>query len=186
MSKREIYTHTDLEALPPNVVGELIDGMLYASPRPAQRQAMASGSVFGDLRSPFQHGRGGPGGWVFYVEPELHLGDNALVPDVAGWRAERAPERGVVAFETTPDWLCEVLSPSTAKLDRSVKLAVYARERVPFVWFVDPIAETLEVLQLDGPTYRVAQVFGGDARVRARPFDEVEIDLVGLWTGQPR
>ncbi|HEY4241972.1 MAG TPA: Uma2 family endonuclease [Kofleriaceae bacterium] len=185
-TRREVCTYADLERLPSNVVGELIHGTLYASPRLAERHAKASTVLTGELYSPFQRGRGGPGGWIFYDEPELHFGDDVLVPDIAGWRIARAPEDGIVAFETAPDWLCEVLSPSTAKLDRTVKLAVYARERVPFVWLVDPVQRTLEVFRLEGERYSLAQTASDDAQVRAQPFEELELDLVSLWTGRPR
>ncbi|HEY4241968.1 MAG TPA: Uma2 family endonuclease [Kofleriaceae bacterium] len=180
----ETSTYADLERLPDNVVGELIHGALYASPRPAEPHAAASTVLGEELGPPFRRGRGGPGGWVFYDEPELHLGGDVLVPDMAGWRVERAPARGVTAFETAPDWVCEVLSPSTARLDRTVKRDVYARERVPFVWFIDPIEEVLEVFQLEGSRYALAQSAGGDAKIRARPFEELELELVFLWTGR--
>ncbi|HEY4241931.1 MAG TPA: Uma2 family endonuclease [Kofleriaceae bacterium] len=183
---RDIQTYADLKALPPNVVGELIDGTLYTSPRPAERHAMASSVLGAELMPPLQLRRGGPGGWVFYDEPELHFGDDALVPDLAGWRDERAPTPGVTAFEEPPDWVCEVLSPSTAKLDRMVRLRVYAREGVRFVWLVDPIAQTVELLELDGELYRVVQLANGDARIRGQPFEEVELDLVSMWTGKSR
>ncbi|HEY4241039.1 MAG TPA: Uma2 family endonuclease [Kofleriaceae bacterium] len=185
-TRHEQYTYADLEQLPDNVVGELIDGMLYASPRPADPHTVAASSLGYSLGPPFQFGSGGPGDWVILVEPELHRGGDVLVPDLAGWRRERAPARGVAAYETAPDWVCEVLSPSTARIDRGVKLGVYARERVPFVWLVEPVLQTLEVLQLDGETYRLMQIATGEERVRARPFEVLELDLVVLWTGRPR
>ena len=85
--------------------------------------------------------RGGPGGWILLDEPELHLHGDVLVPDLAGWRRERMPELpDAAAFELAPDWICEVLSPSTAASDRAEKMPIYARERVAHVWLVDPIA----------------------------------------------
>lgn len=183
VARRSPATYADLEALPGDVVGELVAGVLYASPRPAPRHAVAATAIGGELFQPFRVGRGGPGGWVILAEPELHLAADVLVPDLAGWRRERMPEVPVelAYFELAPDWVCEVLSPSTAPLDRREKLPVYARERVPHVWLVDPIAQTLEYLLLDGATYRIAQVESGDSRVRVPPFDAIELDLSILW-----
>ena len=117
-------------------------------------------------------------------EPEFHFGEDVLVPDLAGWRHERMPRiPRVPFFEIAPDWLCEVLSPSTASLDRSRKLRVYARERVGHVWLLDPLDRTLEVFRLNGEgQYVLLTVFGpDDARVRAEPFDAIELDLSRLW-----
>jgi Uma2 family endonuclease len=138
-----------------------------------------------DIGTAFHRGRGGPGGWWILSEPELHLAANVLVPDLAGWRRERMPEQPTTAFYgLAPDWACEVLSPSTVRVDRVLKLNIYGRERVPHVWLVDPIARTLEVFRLDGDGYRLLVVHGGDAPVRAEPFDAIELDL-GAVFGQP-
>lgn len=175
-------TYADLVALPDHLIGELVAGDLYASRRPLQA-TVASSALGEELGPPFKRGRGGPGGWVILDEPELHLGGDALVPDLAGWRRERMPETPVdlAYFVLAPDWLAEVASPSTAALDRGPKLAAYAREGVPHVWIIDPIARTLEALVLDGPTYRIARVEAGDAKVRVAPFDAIELDLAILW-----
>jgi Uma2 family endonuclease len=175
-------TYADLERLPPNEIGELVRGVLYASPRPASPHAAAASALGEELGPPFKRGRGGPGGWVILDEPELHLHEDVLVPDLAGWRRERMPEMPhSAAFELAPDWVCEVLSPSTSQLDRSAKLPVYAREQVAHVWLVDPIEQYLEVLRLDGATYRIVSTYVADARVRAEPFDAIELDLSILW-----
>jgi Uma2 family endonuclease len=177
-------TYADIEALPANMVGEIVAGVLYAHPRPASRHARAATAVSEELGPPFNRSRGGPGGWIILYEPELHLGagPDVVVPDHAGWRRARMPELPDTAFFTlAPDWVCEVLSPSTTTVDRIVKLPVYLRERVSYVWFVDPLAKTLEVLRLDGPTYRIVNAFGGDAPVRAEPFDAIELELAALW-----
>ena len=172
----------DLEALPSNMVGELIGGVLYANPRPALPHAAATSALGEELGPPFKRGRGGPGGWVILDEPELHFGEDVLVPDLAGWRRERMPELPTGAFVTlAPDWLCEALSPSTAGVDRGEKLPVYAREGVRHVWFLDPIAKTLEILRLENDRYSVIATFHGDAKVRAEPFDAIELDLAILW-----
>ncbi|MDB4946869.1 MAG: hypothetical protein JWP97_6403 [Labilithrix sp.] len=175
-------TYAELEALPANVVGEILHGVLHVNPRPAIRHARAASALGEELGPPFNRGRGGPGGWVILDEPELHLATDVLVPDLAGWRRERMPELPDAAFfDVSPDWACEVLSPSTSAADRGIKLPIYAREGVSHVWLVDPAAKTLEVLRLDGSTYRlVATAFEG-ARVRAEPFDAIEVDLAALW-----
>ena len=181
MSKRPA-TYADLEALPANVVGEILRGVLYASPRPGVPHARAASTLGADLGSPFDRGRGGPGGWVILLEPELHFGDDVLVSDLAGWRRERMPELPSAAFITVaPDWVCEVLSRSTVAIDRSEKLPIYAREQVTHVWFVDPLARTLEILRLEGDGYRIVATLSGDAVVRAEPFDAIELELAAMW-----
>jgi Uma2 family endonuclease len=179
---RKPATYADLEALPANKVGELIDGELYVSPRPAGPHTVAASVLGMELGGPFHLGRGGPGGWFLLDEPELHLGEDVLVPDLAGWRRERMPEAPrTAAFTLAPDWVCEVLSPSTAALDRSAKLAVYAREEVRHVWLVDPVLRTLEVLRLEGGRYFLLGTHTGTARVRAEPFEAWELALALLW-----
>ncbi len=181
---RTLATYEDLFNLPANVVGQIVFGTLHAHPRPAVAHAIATSAIGEELGPPFKRGKGGPGGWIILDEPESHLGTDVLVPDLAGWRRARLPEAPRTAFlSLAPDWACEVLSPSTSSLDRGDKLKVYARENVPHVWLVDPAAMTLEVLMLDGPTYRIADVFSNSAKVRAAPFDAIELDLSILWTG---
>jgi len=175
-------TYEDLVHLPDIQVGEIVDGELHASPRPAPPHAVAGASVGDAVRLPFHWGRGGPGGWLILYEPELHLGSDVLVPDWAGWRRSRMPAVPETAyFPLAPDWVCEVLSPSTASLDRAKKLRIYAREGVGHAWLVDPIARTLEVLQLDGGRWTILATHAGDEVVRAEPFVEVELELASLW-----
>jgi Uma2 family endonuclease len=175
-------TYEDLCALPANLVGEIVGGVLHASPRPAFPHAAATTALSGELGPPFKRGKGGPGGWVVLYEPEVHLGEDIVVPDLAGWRRERMPEMPSTPFTTlAPDWLCEVLSPSTQNLDRGEKLPLYARERVTHVWLVDPLEQYVEVLRLDGDTIRIVATFTADAKVRAEPFDAIELDLAVLW-----
>jgi Uma2 family endonuclease len=179
---RKPATYADLEALPANMVGEIIAGELYASPRPASPHALVSSVLGGTLISPFHLGRGGPGGWFILDEPELRLGKDVLVPDLAGWRRERMPVfHRTAAFELAPDWVCEVLSTSTSSLDRNVKLPVYAREGVAHVWLVDPEARTLEVHRLEGNRYVPLRRYEGTARVHAEPFEALELELTLLW-----
>jgi Uma2 family endonuclease len=179
---RRPATYADLEALPENVVGELIAGELYVSPRPAAPHTVAASRLGGELVGSFDRGRGGPGGRILLDEPELHLGEDVLVPDLAGWRRERMPRPPrTVAFTLAPDWVCEVLSPSMVALDRAAKLPVYAREGVRHVWLVDPEARTLEVLRLEGAHYTLLVTHSGLAHVRAEPFEALELELPFLW-----
>lgn len=182
---RRRATYDDVLLASPLQVAEVIDGELRLSPRPAKLHTFAASALGGELFAPFRRGRGGPGGWILLDEPELHLRDDIVVPDLAGWRAERI---GVMTddepyFTLAPDWVCEVLSRSTAKSDRAQKLPIYARERVPYIWFLDPIVRTLEVFELDGATYRLLGVHRDEERVRARPFDAFELELGVLWAG---
>ena len=175
-------TYADIEALPPNMVGEIIFGVLHAHPRPAPRHGVASGRLQSELTFPFDHGRGGPGGWIFIVEPELHLGPHVVVPDIGGWRRERLTPFPETAFiETPPDWLCEVLSPPTQQIDRTDKLAVDATYGVSYCWYVDPIARTLEVLALTGGKWLLAATFKDADPVCAPPFESHTFALDVLW-----
>jgi Uma2 family endonuclease len=176
-------TYEDLKRVPDHKVAELVGGELIVSPRPAARHSRAS-SRLGGVLTPFDRKPGGnePGGWHILDEPELHFGDDVLVPDLAGWRQEHLPAVPDVAFFTlAPDWICEVTSPSTRSFDRLRKLPVYARERVSHVWLMDPIDKLLEVLRLESERWVVAAVLGGATVVRAEPFEAVEIDLTRFW-----
>lgn len=175
-------TYADVVALPRSLTGELIEGVLYAHPRPATPHAGATSMLGGLLLGPWRLGRGGPGGWLILDEPELHFGEDVLVPDLGGWRRTRMPAMPTAPFiELAPDWVCEVLSPSTAATDRTDKLPLYATESVGHVWLVDPITRTLEVLRLDGARWSLVGTWRDDARVRAEPFDAIELELAALW-----
>jgi Uma2 family endonuclease len=175
-------TYEDLIKVPDIMVAEIVDGELHASPRPAHAHTNA-GSALGMLvGTPYHHGRGGPGGWRILDEPELHLGLDVLVPDIAGWRRERMPGKPEKAYYTIPpDWLCEILSPSTAKLDRTKKLAIYAREGVSHAWLIDPLARTLEVLRLDNGHWTIVATHVDADVVRVEPFVDIELELNALW-----
>jgi Uma2 family endonuclease len=175
-------TYEDLVALPDGLVAEIVGGELHASPRPAPRHALAGSAVGGRLVQPYQDGAGGPGGWWILDEPELHLGRDVLVPDLGGWRRSRLPQLPETAyFPLAPDWICEVLSPSTAQLDRVKKLAIYARERVAHAWLIDPLARTLEVLRLEEGRWVILGTHAGSEVVRAEPFAETDLSLAALW-----
>jgi Uma2 family endonuclease len=177
-------TYEDVLRAPEHVVAEVIDGVLSTHPRPASPHAQAATTLGEELGPPFKRGKGGPGGWIILDEPELHLGTepDILVPDLAGWRRETMPVMPHAAFFTTPpDWVCEVLSPSTERHDRRRKRPVYLREQVKHLWFIEPIARTLEVFAKDGATYRLLATYADDEKVRAPPFDAIELDLSVLW-----
>lgn len=189
-------SYDDVLAAPEHIVAEIFSGVLYTHPRPAAKHARASSRLGVELGPPFDDGRGGPGGWILLDEPELHFGakgeEDILVPDLAGWRRARMPEVPDVAFFTlAPDWVCEVLSDSTRATDRSEKMTIYARERVSHVWLVDPIARTLEGFRHVPPArakrrrkttaWNLVGVWRDEARVRAEPFDALELALGSLW-----
>jgi Uma2 family endonuclease len=180
--RRRLATYDDLLKVPDHLVAEIIDGELHVSPRPAPRHADASSGLSGVLRNPFDRGRGGPGGWRILAEPELHLAKDVIVPALAGWRRERLPSLPETAyFSLAPDWICEVIPPSTASVDRVKKLAVYAREQVSHAWLADPMARTLEVLRLEQGRWSIVGTFADLDVVRAEPFDAIELDLSLLW-----
>jgi Uma2 family endonuclease len=174
-------------SLPANVVGEIVGGDLFVTPRPRVGHAMAQAHLTQDLVARFRWGEGGPGGWVLVGGSELHLGSEILVPDLAGWRAEHwvtlPPDAPFVT--TAPDWVCEIVSPGTARLDRVRKLPAYLLEGVGFAWIVDPMARTLEVLRAERDAkerhWILDRSHAGDERVRAVPFEAVELDLSRLW-----
>jgi Uma2 family endonuclease len=185
-TKRRPATYEDVLAAPDHLVAELVDGDLYTSPRPAPRHADASSGLAGALRGPFDRGRGGPGGWRILSEPELHLGPDIVVPDLAGWRRERLPHLpGEAFFTLAPDWICEVVSPSTAAFDRAKKLGVYAREGVRHAWLVDPVAQTIEALRLESSRWTIVATYAGQGTIQAEPFEALPLDLTLLWDEPP-
>src|SRR5512147_2130696 len=144
--------YDELLKVPDTKVAEIIDGELIVSPRPAFPHAHAASVLSADLIGGFHRRPGdplGPGGWWLLNEPELHFGDDVIVPDQAGWRGTRVPSLpNVAAFGEPPDWVCEVVSPSTGRIDRSRKMRIYAREGVGHMWIVDPLLRTIEVYRL--------------------------------------
>ena len=176
--------YEQLEALPEGLTGEILNGQLYTQPRPSGPHGLA-GSVLGmRLGPPFQFGENGPGGWWIIDEPELHFICNTEVdvPDLAGWRRSRLPRIPQDhRYEVVPDWVCEVLSPSTESKDREVKMPIYARFGVAYAWLIDPRAHTLEAYALEGGAWRDIGRFAGGALVSVPPFEAVEIALLNLW-----
>jgi Uma2 family endonuclease len=183
---RRRATYEELSQVPDHKVAEILDGELIVTPRPALRHAGASSGLGGLLWGPFQGGRGGPGGWWILDEPELHLAEDILVPDLAGWRRERLPSIPDAAYLTlAPDWACEVISPATERMDRSRKMRIYAREGVHHLWLLDPLVRTLEVVRLESARWVLLVTHGDADVVRAEPFEAVEIELTALWPDPP-
>lgn len=176
-------TYADLEAVPEHLVAEIIDGVLETHPRPHPRHAAAASDLSTLLGPPFRHGRGGPGGWIFMVEPELHLGRDVVVPDLGGWRRERLPAEVMKAafIETPPDWVCEILSPSTTRIDRGPKRRVYAEAGVGHLWLLDPAAGLLESFTLTESAWRLDGTVQRGETVALPPFDAVPFPLDDLF-----
>jgi len=179
---RRQASYEDVLRAPDHVVAEVLSGELYTGPRPAGPHAEAASVLGMDLGGAFHRGRGGPGGWIILYEPELHLGRDILVPDLAGWLRSRLSAVPAAPFiELAPDWACEVISPGTERVDREHKLPIYARESVAHVWLVDPLERMVEVYRLDGDGYRLVVTRGGTDKVRLEPFAAFELDLAALW-----
>ncbi len=175
-------TYQDVLDAPAHRVAEIVDGTLYTHPRPAMPHALASVELGIELGGAFHRGRGGPGGWWIVFEPELHFGDDILVPDLAGWRRERMPEYPDTAYVTlAPDWVCEVLSASTRRLDLHGKRPIYAREGVSHLWLVDPADRTLEAFELHDGQWLLTASAKDDEPVSVRPFDAITFSLAELW-----
>ncbi len=179
-------SYHDLMEVPDHLVAEIINGELVTSPRPASPHALASTAIASRLFGAFYGEKSasgdGPGGWWILDEPEIHLGEDVVVPDLAGWRRERMPLLpNVAAFDMAPDWVCEVVSPSTARMDRVHKMPIYAREKVSHMWLVDPLAQTLEVFRLEADRWVVVSSHAGAEKVHAQPFDAVELDMTRWW-----
>jgi Uma2 family endonuclease len=169
-------------AVPTHMVAEILHGALRTFPRPASRHARVASTLGVELGGPFDRGKGGPGGWLLLDEPELRMHGHILVPDLAGWRRARMPEMpDAPFFELAPDWICEVLSPSTAAHDRDDKMPIYAETGVSFAWLLDPLAQTLEAFRRDGHAWRALGAWRGEACVRVEPFEAMELELAALW-----
>ena len=175
-------TYADIEAAPEHLVAEIIDGELMTHPRPSPRHGASASALGAELAGPFQRGVGGPGGWVFIIEQEIKFGTDLLVPDIAGWRVERlngVPEKNY--FTVAPDWVCEVLSGSTEKRDRTIKMRIYGEAGIPHMWLIDPRLQILEAFEnLDSNWIKVG-AWNSDDDVRAAPFDAISFSLADLW-----
>ncbi len=175
-------TYADVEAAPEHLVAEIIGGKLMTHPRPSMRHGAAASALSSVLGGPFQRALGGPGGWVFFIETEVMLGDDLLVPDVCGWRVENFPgEPKRNYFTSPPDWLCEILSGSTEKRDRTLKMRIYGDAGVPCMWLIDPRLQLLEAFELDDGRWSKIGAWNSDDTVRAVPFDAISFSLADLW-----
>jgi Uma2 family endonuclease len=176
-------TLADLDALPPGIVGEIIEGVLYTMTKlraPHQRTALKIGSGIGD---PFDDGRGGPGGWWIITEPGIELPNTPEIsPDVAGWRRDRLPKLPrKEPIRVVPDWVCEILSPTTRRHDMLHKLPYYARIGVPSMWLVDLEARVLTVQRLESGRWVTIGAYSDETEVRIEPFDAVSLDVARWW-----
>ena len=184
---RKKATYEDLYSIPENTTGEIINGELVVTPRPSRKHTSAASSLGFEIGPAYQFGRGGPGGWIIIIEPEISFGEDILVPDLAGWKEERFPEEEPHNWiSVTPDWICEVLSPGTHRRDKMEKMPIYARHEVSYFWLLDPVVKTLDVFRLQYGEWVVAGLFVEDAKLRAEPFTEIEITLSDLWLGERR
>jgi Uma2 family endonuclease len=174
-------TYDDLLKVPDHKVAEILDGELHVSPRPALPHAFAH-TRLGSHLTPFNEGFDGPGGWWILIEPELHLGPDVLVPDLAGWRTERLPHiPNVVGLTLAPDWVCEVVSPSTERIDRQKKLRIYAREGVRYCWFIDPLKHTIEIRRLEDAEWVMTAMHRDGEVIHPEPFDAIPFPLTRIW-----
>jgi Uma2 family endonuclease len=179
-------TYQDVLNAPENMIAEVLDGELHLMPRPKRRHLRTASGLGAFLFGAFDAGVGGPGGWTIIDEPELHLGPapDILVPELGGWRDGYLADDGDADdpfITVVPDWVCEILSPGTLRIDRMKKMPIYARERVPHVWLVDPREKTVEVFRMAESTYSLVGTFGGDDALQAEPFDALLIPPAFLW-----
>ncbi len=184
---RKEATYEDLFDIPENMTGEIVDGELIVTPRPSRKHTSAASALGFEIGPAYQFGRGGPGGWIIILEPEIALGGNILVPDLAGWKQERFPETEETNWiSVAPDWVCEILSPSTLRLDKIKKMPIYAQHGVSYFWVIDPTSRTLDGYRLESGRWMVLGAFIQNDKVRAEPFQEIELDLGNLWLAERR
>ena len=175
-------TYDDILKAPAHLVAELIDGVLETHPRPVPKHAVSAARLGMSLGGPFDLGSAGPGGSVFMVEPELHLQYDVVVPDLAAWRRARMPVITDDAFITiAPDWVCEILSPSTEMLDRNAKRRIYAEAGVAFLWLLDPRTRLLEAFQLAAGKWLLLNTVEASDPVSIAPFDAISFPLSDLF-----
>ncbi|HEY4117366.1 MAG TPA: Uma2 family endonuclease [Byssovorax sp.] len=180
---KKLASLADLEALPRGVKGEIIEGVLYTMTRPRPRHQQVVSDIEIDVGAAFRRGRGGPGGWWILVEPGIELPEAAeFSPDLAGWRRERVPELPIdEPLRVVPDWVCEILSPSTTRYDLTVKRPFYARIGVPHHWMVDVEERVLTAYRLEGGRWLEIGVHGDETEARIEPFEAVPLDVKSWW-----
>jgi Uma2 family endonuclease len=178
----KVVTYEDLYSIPENSIGEIIDGELLVTPRPSPRHMNVVTALSEEIGPPYRRGRGGPGGWIFLSETEIRLGEDIVVPDLAGWRKERFPkELEYNWIAVPPDWICEVLSPGTFRHDKVKKMPLYALHGVGHIWLIDPNAMTMDAFRLESSRWSLLASFCENDKVRVEPFQEIEISLGDLW-----
>ena len=176
-------TYEDLFNIPENMRGEIINGELIVTPRPSRKHGYVAATLIEEVGPPYHRGRGGPGGWIFIVEPEIILGEHIIIPDVAGWKAERFPkEEEQNPISAVPDWVCEIISSPKGELyDRGEKMSIYAEYGVHHAWLINPAIRSLEAYRLESGRWSRLGVFGERKKVRVEPFQEIEFDLGDFW-----
>lgn len=180
-------TFVDYAAVPEHRDATLINGVLHVMPKPALAHIHVKSELGSELSGSFSRGQIDLRRWRILFRSEVHFGSagnvDIVAPDIAGWRIERMPVLPRLAYFTVaPDWICEVLSPSTEKLDRIDKMLVYAREGVKHVWLVHPLRQTIEAFALTPEKLWLSiGLHAGNVRVRIPPFEAIELDLGPLW-----
>jgi Uma2 family endonuclease len=179
---KRLATYEELYSIPEDMIGEIVNGELIVTPRPGPRHMNVTTILGEELGPPYRRGRGGPGGWIFLIEVEIKLGEDIVVPDLAGWRKERFPTKTEHNWiPVAPDWVCEVLSPSTFRNDKVRKMPLYACHNVGHIWLIDPGAMTMDAFRLESGRWALLASFSEDDKVRIEPFQEIEIHLGDLW-----
>jgi Uma2 family endonuclease len=182
-------TYDALLALPEHERGEVISGALTLSPSPSPEHGRAQRALGHLIGGPFDDDddRGGHGGWWIIPEVDVRLGKHDIVrPDVSGWQRERLPSPwGLRPIDVVPDWICEIVSPFNAAHDRVTKRRLYAKFGVPHYWLVDPVARTLEALQLSAGVWIELGVWGDGDVARIDPFAAIELEVARLFPPNP-
>ena len=184
---RENATYQDVVDAPEHKIAEILGGKLYISPLLPPLHSVARMSLNIVLGNAFDRGIDGPGGWWILRAPELHFGtspnEDVIVPDVVGWQRQRLPKIPDVPYMTLPpDWVCEIVTPVTRELDTGIKSDTYARAGVPHLWLIDPVARTLEAIELQNGKWKSIATLSGNAQVALPPFEAASFSLNELWS----
>ncbi|MCG8555662.1 MAG: Uma2 family endonuclease [Proteobacteria bacterium] len=182
---QRLATYADLLDLPDEQRAEVLAGRIATAPAPLPRHSKVQGAARRFLGGPFDDddGRGGPGGWWIFVEVDVQLTPHDVVrPDLAGWRRERLQSPGSMRpITVAPDWVCEVVSRSTASRDRVTKRTLYARAGIAHYWIIDPDARVLEALQLENRAWIETGAYDDTSTARIPPFEAIELEVGRLF-----